>query len=295
MSSKRRLPRILLTNDDGIYSDGLWTLARHLQDLGQVIIVAPDREQSATSSAVTLHHPLRATPVASQLEGVKTWAVEGTPADCVILALGALVQGPVDLVVAGINNGANLGNDTLLSGTVAAALQGHFRRIPSFALSMTAVHNVRYESGAAVGRSLAKSILERGLPRDTLLNVNVPNRSLRMIQGIQVTRLASRTYMDLLKQGHDGKRRYFWIKRGKPQWREHKGTDIWAIRHKLVSVTPLSTDLSDGSHSPTAKLLAQEAASQVWPKRSFPGRRPSRSGPSSLVASPVVGYNRPRT
>ena len=112
-----------------------------------------------------------------------------------------------------------------------------------------------------------------------ILNVNMPNRSLRGIQGIQVTRLASRTYMDLLRQGHDGKRRYFWIKRGKPQWDEQEGSDIWAIRHKMISIAPLSTDLSDGSKVAVARRLAQATAAEVWPRR----RRPL--GPGSLAAS----------
>jgi 5'-nucleotidase len=279
MPGKRRAHRILLTNDDGIYAEGLWALARCLQDLGQVIVVAPDREQSATSSAVTLHHPLRATQVMAPIPEIKTWAVEGTPADCVILALGALVEGPVHLVVAGINNGANLGADTLLSGTVAAALQGHFRGIPSFAVSMTAVHRVRYETGAAVAHALAAQILQGGFPRDIILNVNVPNRSLRALEGMRVTRLASRTYMDLLRQGNDGKRRYFWIKRGKPEWKEQAGTDIWAIRHKMVSVTPLSTDLSDGTRNGAVGKLALAAETTIWPKRSTrPRHRKKEAG-----------------
>jgi len=267
MPRKRRIPNLLLTNDDGIYSEGLWALARALQDLGQVTIVAPDREQSATSSAVTLHHPLRATQVVSQLPGIKTWAVEGTPADCVILALGALAGGPVDLVVAGLNNGGNMGNDTILSGTVAGALQGHFRHIPSLAISMTAVRRVRYETGAAVGRALVKQVLAGRLPKDMLLNVNVPNRSLRAIQGFHVTRLATRNYVDVLRQGHDGRRRYFWIRRGKPDWDELEGTDIWAIRHKLVSITPLSTDLSNNSRASLAQGVSLAAAAEVWPRR----------------------------
>ncbi len=236
---------ILVTNDDGIHAKGLWALAAALKEIGEVIVVAPDREQSAIGTSVTLHHPLRAKEIKPLVEGVKTYSVEGTPGDCVILGLGHLIQGEVNLVAAGINEGANLGDDVLISGTVAAAFQGHLNGIPSMAISVAALNDVNTDAAARLATVLARKIGAHPLLKKTLLNVNLPNLPLDQIQGIEVTQLGRRSYKDLIKEGHDGKRKYYWIVRGNAQWHYEEGTDAWALSKDKISITPLHADLTN--------------------------------------------------
>ena len=235
--------RILITNDDGIYATGLWTLVGALKEVG-VVVVAPDREQSAVGSSVTLHQPLRAREMKPLVKGVKSYCVEGTPADCVILALGNLIDSEIDLVVSGINEGANLGDDVLISGTVGAALQGYLKGIPSIALSVTSLENVHFDVAARLAGVLARRIEKEALPKGILLNVNLPNLPRDQIQGIEVTKLGRRSYGDAIKEGYDGKRKYYWIVRGKPEWQPEEGTDIWAVLKDRISITPLHSDLT---------------------------------------------------
>lgn len=261
--------RILVTNDDGIYSEGLWALARAVAPAGEVVVAAPDREQSAVGTSVTLHHLIRvrevepppgAGPVA------EAYAIEGTPADSVILALGHLLKQKPDLLVSGINQGANLGNDVLISGTVGAALQGYFLGIPSLAFSVTALEEVRYEAAVKLAGLLARKFAEGALDsQPILLNVNLPNLPPDEIKGIRLTRLAGRAYADDIKEGYDGKRKYYWIVRGRPEWKEEEGTDIWAIRHQMVSIVPLHSNLTSphppaGLEGVCAGLMAEFGA-----------------------------------
>lgn len=235
---------ILVTNDDGIHARGLWALVEALNQIGEVMVVAPDREQSAVGTSVTLHHPLRAKEVRPLVEGVKTYSVEGTPGDCVILALAHLVEGEVSMVVSGINEGANLGADVLISGTVAAAFQGHLNGVPSMAISVAALEDIHTEPAARLAALLARKIEAYPLLKSTLLNINLPNLPLDQIEGIEVTRLGQRSYKDLIHEGHDGKRTYYWIVRGKAQWRYDEGTDVWALSKHRISITPLHADLT---------------------------------------------------
>jgi len=241
--------KILVTNDDGFYARGLWLLAKELSKVGDVVIVAPDREQSAVASSMTLHHPLRVRKVRSALEGVPSYSVEGTPSDCVILALGRILTEKVDLVFSGINEGANLGDDVLLSGTVGAALQGYFKGIPSVAISVGAIKDIHFEVAAKLAGLLARKIGE--IPREVLLNVNLPNLPLDEIKGIEVTKLGRRSFGDKVVEGNDGKREYYWIVRGEPQWQPSEGTDVKAFIEDKISITPLYTDLT------SAKALAK--------------------------------------
>jgi len=245
--------RILVSNDDGIHAPGLWALAKALRDLGDLLVVAPDREQSGVGCGITLHNPIRAREVTPEVPGVPTYAVEGTPADSVILGLESLAGGPVDLVVAGINAGSNCGHDVFFSGTVGAALQGHFRGLPAIAVSVTALKDVEYGVASALARVLAGHVLEGLLPRDVLLNVNVPNKPLRQLKGIALTRMGRRSYLDIVKEGHDGKRKYYWLERGKMDNSVQEGTDVWAVRHDYVSVTPVFPDMT-----PLGGILAAE-------------------------------------
>ncbi len=235
--------KILVTNDDGIYAPGLWAAVEALKKVGEVVVVAPDREQSGVGPSVSLHSPLRAVEVVPVVAGIQSFAVEGTPADSVILALETLV-GKVDLLVAGINTGANLGEDVLISGTVGATLQGYFRGIPSLGVSVASLHNVRFEAAAQLLGVLARQVADGQLPKPVLLNVNLPPVAPEEIKGIDVTRLARRTYADTVRQGDDGKRKYYWITRTRPAWEVEEGTDVWSVRHRNVSITPLRTDMT---------------------------------------------------
>ncbi|MBI2857894.1 MAG: 5'/3'-nucleotidase SurE [Chloroflexi bacterium] len=241
--------RILVTNDDGINSRGILALAESLNSVGEVTVVAPAREQSGASGAITLHSPVRITEATPNASRLRAYAVEGTPSDSVILGLERLLEKPIDLVVSGVNVGPNLGSDLFLSGTVAAALQAHFRSITAFAVSVTArkadtTHKVIHLEGAALlARLLARHARKGRLLRGTFLNINVPNLPLEEIEGIEITRTAHCTHVDVVQEGHDGKPNYFWIARRKRDDRvPEPGTDYWAIGRKRISITPLHAD-----------------------------------------------------
>ena len=235
--------KILVTNDDGIYSPGLWELVKELKNIAQVVVVAPDREQSAIGTAVTLRQPLRVQKVKPMVAGVETYAVEGTPADSVILALSKLVKDRVDLVIAGINQGLNLGDDVLISGTVGAALQGYLRGFPAVAISLAEANSPYLDNAAKLAALLAKKIDTGALPTNIFLNVNLPNLPLVKIKGVKITNLASRSHIDTVEEGHDGKRKYYWLVRQKINKDTDRETDIWAIEQDSVSITPLHITL----------------------------------------------------
>ena len=237
--------KILVTNDDGISAQGLWILVKELKKIAQIVVVAPDREQSAIGTAVTLRQPLRAQRITPVVPGVETYSVEGTPADSVILALGKLVKNKVDLVVSGINQGPNLGDDVLISGTVGAALQGYLRGLPAFAISVDAVDSLYLDTGAKLAALLARKINSNVLPPDIFLNVNLPNLPLAKIRGAEITQLASGSHTDTVDEGHDGRRTYYWLIRQKINKDLDKKTDIWVIEQGNISITPLHTNLSN--------------------------------------------------
>lgn len=249
--------QILVTNDDGVYADGLWALARELKSVGDVIISAPDRDQSGKGTSVTLDRPLRLNKIAPLLDGVQAYSVEGTPGDSVILALRHAVKNKVDLVISGINEGPNLGNDTFISGTVGAAMQGYFYGIPSIAVSVAAFQDVHFDVAAEMAKLLAEAAASGGIPERMLLNVNLPNLPREKIKGIEVTRLGERNYMDKVDTGHDGKRQYYWIVRGIPEWGVHPGSDIWALEQDKISISSFP-DVYNGYNSDSLKKLASE-------------------------------------
>ncbi len=240
--------KILVSNDDGVYADGLWALVKELREIATVTVVAPDRDQSGAGTAVTLRHPLRMNEIKSPLDGVAAYSVEGTPADSVILALKLILKDGADLVVSGINEGPNLGDDVFISGTVGAALQGYFYGIPAIALSMAAFGSLHFEIGARLAKLMVKEIVDKGLSQRVLLNVNLPNLPLEKLGGIEITRLGEREYADRIEPGHDGKRQYHWIMRGKSEWQSTSGTDIWAVEQNKISVTPLFGNPNGSSH-----------------------------------------------
>ena len=237
--------KILVTNDDGIFAEGLWILVKELKNIAQVVVVAPDREQSAIGTAVTLRQPLRIQSVIPRVPDIETYSVEGTPADSVILALSKLVKTKIDLVISGINQGANLGDDVLISGTVGAALQGYLRGFPALAISVATVDSHFLSDAAKLATLLAKKIDSNALPTNIFLNVNLPDLPLAKIKGIKFARLASRSHIDTVEEGHDGKREYYWLVRQKINKDTDRKTDIWAIENGNISITALYTDLSN--------------------------------------------------
>lgn len=238
--------RILATNDDGILADGLWELVKELKNIAEVIVVAPDREQSATGTAVTLRQPLRVQKVTPRLPGIETYSVEGTPADSVILALSKLVKPKVDLVISGINPGPNLGDDVLISGTVGAALQGYLRGLPALAVSVDVGTSRSLSAAARLAALLAQKIETNILPANIFLNVNLPDLPAPEIKGISFTRLAGTSHINTVEEGHDGKREYYWLVRQKINDKTaDRKTDIWAIENGNISITALYTDLAN--------------------------------------------------
>jgi 5'-nucleotidase len=228
---------ILVTNDDGVHAPGLAALASALDELGDVYVVAPDREQSAVGHALTLHRPLRVTTI-----GERRFSVNGTPSDCVNLAvLGLLPERPI-LVAAGINHGSNLGDDVTYSGTVSAAMEGTLLGVPSMAVSQSDPETGTLEGAQAVAKLVASRVLVEGLPAKTLLNINVPPGPLA---GIRVTRLGHRVYQEKVVRETDPRGLpYYWIGAGPPVWSEDEASDIAAVHRGMASVTPLHLDLT---------------------------------------------------
>jgi 5'-nucleotidase len=249
--------RILVSNDDGIYAEGLWALVKELRDIATVTVVAPDRDQSGAGTSVTFRHPVRMFEIKSPVDRVVAYSVEGTPADSVILALKLVLKDGVDLVVSGVNEGPNLGDDVFISGTIGAALQGFFYGIPSIAFSIAAFGSLHFDTCARLAKLMAEEIANEGLSRRVLLNVNLPNLPQEKIEGIEVTRLGERSYTDRIEPGHDGKRQYHWIMRGKSEWQPVSGTDIWALEQNKISITPLFGN-PDGSIHELLKRLVPE-------------------------------------
>jgi len=247
--------KILVTNDDGIFAQGLWILAKELSNIAQVIVVAPDREQSAIGTAVTLRQPLRVQKVAPLVPNVETYTVEGTPADSVILALGKLTKGKTDLVISGINQGPNLGDDVLISGTVGAALQGYLRGLPALAISVATAESPYLDNAAKLATLLAKKISSNTLPPNIFLNINLPGLPLAEISGVKITQLASKTSTDTVEEGSDGKRAYYWLVRRKIDRNTNEGTDIWAIEQGNISITLLHTNLPNKPSPPIPSSL----------------------------------------
>jgi len=246
--------KILVSNDDGVYSEGLWTLVRELTKIAEVSVVAPDRDQSGSGTSITLRHPLRMISIKPPVDSVAAYSVEGTPADSVILALRLILKEGVDLVVSGINEGPNLGDDVYVSGTVGAALQGFFYGIPALAFSIAAFGDLHFDAAATLARIMVSELVDEGFPGRMLLNVNLPNLPQDKLEGIEITRLGERKYVDRIEPGHDGKRQYHWIMRGKPEWKSDSGTDIWALEKNKISITPLFGN-QDGSGRELLKRL----------------------------------------
>ena len=232
---------ILATNDDGVYSPGLKILANALKHLGEVWVVAPDRERSAVSHSLTLHRPLLVEEVMD-----KVYSVNGTPTDCVNVAVHGILPERPGLVVSGINKGGNLGDDVTYSGTVSAALEAAIMGIPAIAFSMAAREDFLFQTGADYAARLAGQVIRDGLKRDTLLNVNVPNMSPDEIKGVKITRQGRRVYGGSVLERIDPRgKKYYWIGGDTDNWVNDPLADHEAVRAGYISVTPLTLDLTD--------------------------------------------------
>jgi 5'-nucleotidase len=246
-------PLILVSNDDGIHSAGLAALSQILEPLGEVVVVAPDREQSACSHALTLHRPLRIDDVSPG-----RYSVDGTPTDCVNLAINAILTRRPALLVSGINRGANLGDDVTYSGTVSAAMEGTLLGVPSLAVSLIGRGPYDFAVAAAFAARLAGWVLEHGLPEDTLLNVNVPQD---VAGGVALTRMGRRRYGDAIVEKLDPRgRKYYWIGGEDVPFVAEEGTDFHAVHQGLISVTPIHLDLTNYR---TLEIL--EPVRDTWP------------------------------
>jgi 5'-nucleotidase len=233
------MTKILVTNDDGIHSEGIVALELALEQVGDVITVAPAHEMSAASHSLTLSRPLRIDKIDD-----RHYSVDGTPADCVTLAMNKIITGgPPDIVVSGINKGGNLGDDVTYSGTVAGALEAAIYGLPGIAVSL--VQRVDFEFGPAAefAAELTRRVVSDSLPKGTLLNVNVPPGTIR---GVRVTRQGNKIIKPTVIEGTDPRqRKYYWIGEESFTWNEEEGTDYQALRQGFVSITPLRSDLTD--------------------------------------------------
>lgn len=238
--------KILITNDDGIYAEGLFAMAREISKIAKVTIVAPDRERSATAHAITMHKPLRVERVNLHDCHVESWMVNGTPSDCVKLALDALLNDVPDLVLSGINRGPNLGTDVIYSGTVSAAIEAAIYGIPAVAFSVAAYENVSYDYPARFARKLCVSVMEKEFPKDTLLNVNIPPLDEEDIAGVLITHLGSRKYKNCFDRRQDPRgKTYYWLAGEAVEDLDDTGSDVWAIKNNYISITPIHFDLTN--------------------------------------------------
>jgi 5'-nucleotidase len=237
---------VLITNDDGYTAPGLLALKQAVEKVAdKVSVVAPDRNWSISGHSKTMDRPLRASEMRLQ-DGSPVIVTDGSPSDCVALAILGLVPGPIDVVVSGINPSANLAQDITYSGTVSAAFEGVLSGIPSLAVSVAATGNPIYQVAADFAAHLVRLVHQHGLPPGTLLNINVPNVPKHAVAGVAVTRLGRRIYRDRLIERKDPfGRSYYWIGGDAPTGHLEEGTDIAAIERNLISVTPVQLDLTN--------------------------------------------------
>lgn len=242
--------KILLTNDDGVHAPGLAALIRRVSEVAEVVVVAPDREQSAVSHALTLHHPLRAARINDNV-----FSVDGTPTDCVNLGIHSLLSFRPDLVISGINRGANIADDVTYSGTVAAALEATLMGIPAIAVSLaTRGAGDNYDAAALCAARLARTVFDNGLPRDTYLNVNVPDLPAERLLPPLITCQGKRSYEGTIVDKVDPRgRNYYWIGTADLCFQDIPGTDYHAISRGHVSISPLHIDLTNHASIATLK------------------------------------------
>ena len=230
--------RILVSNDDGYQAEGIKKLTQALSEIAEVIVVAPNENKSAASSSLTIGKPLEPIQIDENI-----FAIDATPSDCVHLALCGFLQESIDLVVTGINFGANLGDDVIYSGTVAGAIEGRFLGLPSIAISLTGWKCEHFETAAIIAKRLVEKIEKAPLSHNTIINVNVPDVPIEQIKGIKSTRLGNRHMSEPSIQDQNDPSLY-WIGENGPEADNGEGTDFYAVTNNFVSVTPLQIDLT---------------------------------------------------
>lgn len=238
--------RILVTNDDGIFANGIKEISIKLSEIAEVIVVAPDRERSAIGHAITIHTPLRVEKTENIIPNIEAWTINGTPSDCVKIAVESIMKKKPDLIVSGINNGPNLGTDVIYSGTVSAAIEGAMHSIPSVAISACLFNgNINYEGIAKISCNIIKNLIRKDLPKNIILNINVPSLPLEQIKGIKITELGIRKYNNNYVKRTDPKgKNYYWLSGELIEIENKETSDIVAIEEGYVSITPLHFDLT---------------------------------------------------
>ena len=250
--------KILISNDDGIYSGGIRAISEGLAKEHEIYVVAPDRERSATGHSLTLHRPLRLDEV-NHLEGVKgAYSTDGTPSDCIKIAIGAILKELPDVVISGINHGPNMGTDVLYSGTVSAAMEGAIFNIPSIAVSLSHHKPEDFEVAVVFVSKLLKIINKIKFPDRTLLNINIPALPLSEIAGIEITELGIRPYNDYFEKRVDPRgKTYYWLAGEAIEENELPGTDVYAVRNNQISITPVTIHMTNQKMLPELKEWAK--------------------------------------
>jgi 5'-nucleotidase len=232
---------ILVTNDDGVHAPGILALYGAMKEPGDTYIVAPDRERSAAGHSLTLHRPLKAEEIRARV-----FSINGTPTDCVTLGINKLLPQKPDIVVSGINRGANLGDDITYSGTVSAAIEGTMFGVPSVAFSVVSDKDYQYETAAYFATKIISYVLKHSLPYDTLLNVNFPEVSRQEIKGIKITRQGKRIYENSIQETFNPwGEKYYWIGGGRTFWEHGDEADMEAVQQNYISITPIHLDLTN--------------------------------------------------
>jgi len=235
------MKKILLTNDDGVHSPCLEDLRKSLSRLGEVTVVVPEKEMSTVSHSLTLNHPLRVQKIRKNV-----YITNGTPSDCINIAVLEIFKTKPDIVVSGINMGPNIGDDVTYSGTVAASIEATLRGMTSFAISLAAFKDYKFDAALEFSYIMASEILKRGLPKRMFLNVNVPNIPLKEIKGVEITHQAKRVYKETLVKRIDPRgNAYFWLGGDAPSADFEKGSDYSAVLKNKISIMPVQLDLTD--------------------------------------------------
>ena len=238
-------PKILITNDDGISSQGIYALWEAMNEVGETFIAAPSTEQSASSHSITLSDPIRVRTI-ERKNGFRGWSVSGTPADCVKIAIQSLMLDRPDIIISGINQGANLGSNIIYSGTVSAATEGMIQGIPSIAISLASFNTDNYEGVKIYAKKIVRHVIEHGLPKGTLLNVNVPYCDYKDIKGMKVTSQGSQYFVDEFEERIDPRNsKYYWIKGKMIDEDQSIDYDGKAIKEHYVSITPIHFQLTN--------------------------------------------------
>ncbi len=246
--------RILLTNDDGIDAPGINILAGKLEDEHEIVIVAPEKEQSATSHSITLFKPIRILE-----KGDNRYAITGTPTDCISIAFQVILKKPVDLVISGINGGQNMSEDVLYSGTVAAALEAMFLGNKAIALSLASYTEQKFETAAFYMKKMLDKGIFQTIGKKEILNINVPNVEISKVKGIKITELGHRHYTDFVKEQKDEQgKKYYYIGGDEPFWCKDKNKDSRAIAENYISITPIYPDFTKKDSFPIIKKWIDE-------------------------------------